>query len=38
MRFPPVSFHQHSPLHAIKVVDMSAKLNRIQRKQSDFVQ
>ena len=34
---PPVPFHHHSPLHTLKVTDISVKLNRMQCKQSDFV-
>ena len=34
---PPVPFHQHSPLHTLKVTHISVKLNCMQCKQSDFV-
>ena len=34
---PPVPFQHHSPLHTLKVTDISVKLNRMQCKQSAFV-
>ena len=34
---PPVPFHHHSPLHTLKVTDISVKLNRMQCKQTNFV-
>ena len=37
MELPPVLFHQHSPLHTLKITDISVKLNRMQCKPSDFV-
>ena len=33
----PVPFHHHSPLHTMKVTNISVKLNRMHCKQSDFV-
>ena len=37
MGLPPVPFYHHSPLHILKVTDISVKLNRMQCKRSDFV-
>ena len=34
---PPVPFHHHFPLYTLKVTDISVKLNRMQRNQTDFV-
>ena len=34
---PPIPFHQHSPLHTLKVTHISVKLNRMQCKQTGFV-
>ena len=36
-RLPPVSFHQHSPLHTLRGTNISVKLNRVQCKQRGFV-
>ena len=33
----PIPFPHHSPLHTLKVTDISVKLNRMQCKQTDFV-
>ena len=33
----PVPFYHRSPLHTLKVTDISVKRNRVQCKQSDFV-
>ena len=35
-RLLPVPFHHHSPLHTLKVTDISVKLNRMQCNQTDF--
>ena len=35
--FRQFHFHHHAPLHALKVTDISVKLNRMQCKQSDFI-
>ena len=34
---PPVPFQHHSPLHTLKVSEISVKLNRMQCNQTDFV-
>ena len=37
MGLPPIPFHHYSPLHALKVTDISVKLNHMHCEQSDFV-